>query len=149
MRRLFLLLLVVPLVIVSCSQAQKIVLEAEDMEPNEGIQSFTREKDHVRMNARGEIKGMVTFPRDGQAHFLVRVKGEAGGGAYPTVLIKLGGEEVASIDVESDDWHLLGWNAEVSKGPHEISLAYINDYYAPPEDRNLLVDKIIIDLAGE
>ena len=147
MKRCMAFLLVMLVLVISCSRVQEIIIEAEDMEPNDGIQHFIREQDHVRMNGAGEITGTVMFSFEGLALFLLRVKGEIGGGAYPTVLLKLDGEDVSSVNLESDDWHLLRLNAKVTEGQHEISLTYTNDYYAPPEDRNLLVDKIIISPA--
>ena len=46
--------------------------------------------------------------------------------------------------MDSSNWFVYTIEAYVTSGTHEVAIAFVNDYNNPPEDRDLLIDKIII-----
>jgi len=36
-------------------------------------------------------------------------------------------------------WQILRLDAGVAEGEHQVGLSFTNDYYQPPEDRNLKI----------
>jgi hypothetical protein len=44
----------------------------------------------------------------------------------------------------SPTWATYSVTGTVSAGSHRVALAFTNDYYVPPQDRNLFLDKVTI-----
>ena len=55
---------------------------------------------------------------------------------------------MGTVTVDSSEWAVYTIKADVSSGTHEVAVAFTNDYYKSPEDRNLYVDKITLTTAG-
>ena len=51
---------------------------------------------------------------------------------------------VGTVTVDSSSWTAYMIQASISRGPHEVAIAFINDYWKNPDDRNLYVDKVTI-----
>jgi len=51
---------------------------------------------------------------------------------------------VGTVTVDSTGWAAYAIQASITAGTHEVAIAFINDYYDPPDDRNLYVDKVTI-----
>jgi PKD repeat protein len=124
----------------------KITIEAEDMPIKTTGGSTT---DGWNIWANGYIADDVDFPTEGTYTFEVRSKGDFVGGAWPIMEVRIDQTAVGTFTVDSSSWIVYTIDAYVTSGTHEVAIAFTNDYYNPPEDRNLLIDKMIITEFGD
>ncbi len=94
--------------------------------------------------SNGYIADNVDFPTDGTYTFEVMARGSYAGGAWPIMEVRIDQNEVGTVMVDSSSWVVYTIQAYVSSGTHEVAIAFTNDYYNPPQDRNLYVDKVTI-----
>jgi len=86
----------------------------------------------VSVIARGQAAGGATLPW----------------GASPHLVVTLDGEPVYTYSVTSSAWTQYSFNLEAPAGVHELQIHFDNDYLQNGQDRNLLVDKLIISCGG-
>ena len=77
--------------------------------------------------------------------FKILAKGLFAGGAWPIMEVRINGSVAASFNVDSSTFKAFEFIAVVPVGDFELDLAFINDYYEDPADRNLYIDKVIIN----
>jgi hypothetical protein len=93
----------------------------------------------------GSASKKIDFPEWGNYVVGLVARGTPCHGEYPLAEIKIDGKPFGTIAVNSPDWHTATTFGIVSKGEHEVSVAFMNDGSNPPkEDRNLYVDKVLI-----
>lgn len=118
------------------------VVEAEKLEPQPGLPYFTRHADHVSMYAGGYIEGPVQVAQAGRYRLTAWGRGTPGQGVYPIVAIDVDGREIGRVEIKSDDWQGHEIAVELPSGAHRLRLRFANDNAAPPEDRNLWLDRL-------
>ncbi|MBN2133129.1 MAG: hypothetical protein JW741_26750, partial [Sedimentisphaerales bacterium] len=118
------------------------VIEAESLEPNDGITHFSRERDHVRMGSSGFIEGPVHVATPGRYRIAVWAGGSPAQGTYPIVVVTLDGNELGRVECTGRESGEHAITANLPEGDAVLRLAFINDYYDPPEDRNLWLDRV-------
>jgi hypothetical protein len=123
----------------------EITLEAEDM-PTKTTGGSTSGGWNIWSN--GYIADDADFPRGGTYTFEISAKGSFAGGAWPEMELRIDQTVVGTATVESSEWSVYTVEASVASGTHEIAVAFTNDYYKSPDDRNLYVDKINVTKAG-
>jgi len=123
----------------------EVTIEAEDM-PIKTTGGSTTDGWNIWSN--GYIADDVSFPTGGTYTFEVSAKGNFAGGAWSIMEVRIDQTVVETFTVDSSSWFVYTIEAYVTSGMHEVAIAFTNDYYNPPEDRNLLIDKIIITEAG-
>jgi hypothetical protein len=74
--------------------------------------------------------------------FGVVARGTPALGIAPRVVLRIDGQSKDSASVMSNSWGLYTLTAELPEGSHELALAFDNDGYAPPEDRNLYLKEV-------
>lgn len=116
-----------------------MTLEAENMDPSTGGASA----DGWNIWSNGTISATVNFPRTDQYLFKVIARGDEANG-WPNMELRIDGRTVGSTMVETKDWKAFSFKVEVTQGPHVVAVAFTNDFYQPPLDRNLHVDKVEI-----
>jgi len=129
----------------SGSGGEKII-EAEDM-PIKTTGGSTTDGWNIWSN--GYIADDVNFQTEGTYTFDVTAKGSFAGGAWPIMEVRIDQTNVGTVTVDSSNWTVYTIEAYVTSGTHEVAIAFTNDYYNSPEDRNLLIDKIIVTDAGQ
>jgi hypothetical protein len=77
----------------------------------------------------------------GPSTVTVHAKGQPAAGVWPQMVVRVGGVQVGSAFVNSTAFAPYVFDYTASGGPREIKIEFVNDLYAPPADRNLLVDK--------
>jgi len=125
---------------------QLVTLEAEDM-PIKTTGGSTTDGWNIWSN--GYIADDVNFQTEGTYTFDVTAKGSFAGGAWPIMEVRIDQTNVGTVTVDSSNWTVYTIEAYVTSGTHEVAIAFTNDYYNSPEDRNLLIDKIIVTDAGQ
>jgi hypothetical protein len=119
------------------------VIEAGAMEVKE-CAAWAREGDAIGLWANGVVEAEVEFEEAGEYQFGVRARGTALGGVYPRVEVRVDGETVGEVELASAGWGRYRVRAAVGEGVHRIGLAFVNDEYEPPEDRNLTISDLAI-----
>ena len=91
--------------------------------------------------ANGYIADNLDFAAGGTVSFEVMAKGSYAGGAWPIMEVRIDQIPVGTVMVDSSSWATYTIQASITAGTHEVAIAFINDYYNSPDDRNLYVDK--------
>ena len=80
----------------------------------------------------------------GSLAITVVARGSYAGGAWPHMLVRIGGTVIYETVVDSDTWQQYAFVYESSGMSEELRVEFDNDYYSAPDDRNLYLDKVII-----
>ena len=80
----------------------------------------------------------------GAAELIVSASGTYAGGEWPNMTVTINGAQVYQTTVESDSWTDYTVAFDAPAGTAEVRVNFTNDYYNPPEDRNLLLDKVTV-----
>ncbi len=94
--------------------------------------------------SNGYIEGTVTFPANGEYDLRVMARGTPAAGSWPIMELRVDGVTVATFTVTASDWAAYTVHSSMTAGSRRITVAFTNDAYVPPEDRNLYVDKVQI-----
>ena len=117
--------------------------EIEDWRLNGGI--VERVPPGVTFASAGSATKKITFPETNSYIIGLVARGTPCRGEYPQADIRIDGKPFGTIAVNSSAWQMVTTFGRVSKGEHEVSVAFVNDASDPPkEDRNLYVDKVLI-----
>lgn len=117
-------------------------LEAESMDHSVG--GAAPEGWNIWSN--GAISGSHDFTA-GPATLVVRARGEAALGVWPHMVVRVDGVAVGDANVTSAGFADYTFHFVTDGGPAVISIAFDNDAYQPPEDRNLIVDSVSVGCA--
>jgi hypothetical protein len=91
--------------------------------------------------------GFISTPHDfsaGSSTIRVTAKGRPAFG-WPHMVVKVNGTAIGNTYVDKTSWTDYTFPYTSSGGNEVISVAFDNDYYSPPWDRDLHVDKVSID----
>jgi hypothetical protein len=91
--------------------------------------------------SRGHVEGSLEVA-GGEYDLRVIARGSPVRNSWPQMHLRVDGRLVAVFAVTSDTWKTYAIRHSLSAGSHTIRVAFTNDLYAPPEDRNLYVDKV-------
>ncbi|MCS7266155.1 MAG: hypothetical protein NZ805_15145 [Armatimonadetes bacterium] len=86
----------------------------------------------------------INFPVTGRYHFAMMARGTSVDGIYPFAEIYLDGEKVGVMSVSSEKYQLFSCSFFAKAGTRRLTIAFVNDAYRPPEDRNLWVDYFLL-----
>jgi hypothetical protein len=53
--------------------------------------------------------------------------------------VSIDSRKIGSVMLSRPGWQILRLEAAVAEGEHQVGLSFTNDYYQPPEDRNLKI----------
>lgn len=126
-----------PLPVTSC-EAGAAVLEAEAMRPSAG----GRTSDGWNLWANGELSAAHVFGSE-PAVVAVRARGDFGGGAWPHLVVSVGGQVIGDVVVSSAEYAEYEF-FYAGAGEQSIALAFDNDYYTGGEDRNLIIESLSV-----
>lgn len=94
--------------------------------------------------SNGYIEDTIIFPRSGTYELEVVARGSIAAGVWPNMQLRLDQVSKADITVNTTTWKSFIKQVSVTSGSRRVAVAFTNDYYVAPEDRNLYVDKVII-----
>lgn len=118
---------------------QYTVIEVEDMPVKTGGAAVPG---GWNMYVNGYVAGNITVATGGNYLFGVTARGTQAYGEYPRMVLRIDGKFQDAVVVESETWRLYSLSAELSTGQHELALAFTNDAWDPPDDRNLYMDQV-------
>jgi hypothetical protein len=117
--------------------------EAERDVELEGTIVEAREED-ILFASNGRAHWRLHLPEDGVYTLGLVARGTPVGGVYPMAAVYLDDARLGVLYIGSERWrtYSLTWRAKA--GPHRLTVAFINDANAPPEDRNLYLDRFVL-----
>jgi len=92
----------------------------------------------------GRAEWEVDFPETGVYNFGLVARGTPCYGIYPLVDIYLDGKRVGVLYVGSKERRTYSCSFQADKGKHKLAIAFVNDAWSPPEDRNLWVESFFV-----
>ncbi|MBN1670317.1 MAG: hypothetical protein JXR37_04760 [Kiritimatiellae bacterium] len=120
-----------------------VVLEAEDCTPV-GFGAYDVFDGMARCNSNGRLETSIVFSATATYSWDVTGFGTPAEGVYPELELRIDGVKADSVFVASETLDVFRLSADVTAGTHTVALAFVNDFYAPPEDRNLALDRFIV-----
>lgn len=118
------------------------VYEAESMTPSTGgpfDSTGGSTPDGWNIWTNGYIAFNHTFT-GGSQQMVVRASGKNGNG-WPRMRVTVGGTNVYEANVTTSTYANYPFTFNAPTGNREVRIYFLNDYYAPPVDRDLRVDK--------
>ena len=120
------------------------VVEAETLaiEPNVAYAAATGGA--LNFGSAGAADGDLRVTRAGEYDISLVARGTSAAGEYPLVEVSLDGSVVGIASAASESYapRPVG-RASLAEGVHKLRLRFTNDFYQPPEDRNVWIDKVV------
>jgi hypothetical protein len=91
--------------------------------------------------ANGYISTQHAFSA-GASRITVFARGSVAQNVWPRMIVSVGGVTIGTVFVTSTTWQPYTFNFTATSGNKEIRVAFDNDLNAPPQDRNLYVDRV-------
>jgi hypothetical protein len=111
---------------------------------NVNVAAYSVAGNLVWVNSDGYIQTAARFTSSGYYTFDVLAGGTSAAGVLPRISVMLDGANQAAILETSTNLTHYAVTLFVSAGAHTLGLAFLNDYYAPPEDRNAEFESLTI-----
>lgn len=118
-------------------------LEAESMAPV-GVAAGATNNGIVWLYSSGRLQSSVRFTDTGTYYFDLAGYGTPAQGVYPRAELRIDGVARGSVELAAAQPQTFSLSTAVSAGVHTVAVAFINDLYVPPEDRNLALDYLEI-----
>jgi uncharacterized protein (TIGR03790 family) len=88
------------------------------------------------------IEQSLQISSNGTYRFDIDAQGQYAGGAWPQMKVSVDGQQVALIEVNTAAFRVFPVTTSLKAGAHTLQIAFTNDYWVSPLDRNLFVDKV-------
>jgi hypothetical protein len=104
-----------------------------------------RQKPGLVFATNGSATAKIDFPSNGTYIIGLVARGTPCAGQWPIAQVSIDGQLFGTAAVSRSEWHTTSVFGMITKGPHQVSVAFVNDASNPPqEDRNLYVDKVLV-----
>ena len=127
----------------SMSLPPALRLEAETMR-NVNTAAYSVAGGVVWLSSNGRLETPVRFTTTGSYTFEVVAGGTAAKGVLPQISVVIDGVNRTNFFLASTAMTRYRVALSVTAGTHAVGLAFLNDFYAPPEDRNAAFDNLTI-----
>jgi hypothetical protein len=117
-------------------------IEAEDMEPQPGMQHFSKGGGRVVIATMGYIETEVEVAQAGAYTVELVAGGSPAAGRYPIVDLALNGQSLGKVELRSGGMRPYRLPAQLSAGVQKLRVTFTNDSNVGGEDRNLYVDRV-------
>jgi len=123
---------------------EESVVEAEMLSVDPDVRFGGRTDEGLNFGSAGGATGEIEVTEPGDYDLELVGRGTPAAGVYPIVRILLDDQPLGEVEVRSDSDapHSIG-RVSLTVGRHALRLEFTNDFYAPPEDRNVWIDKLI------
>ncbi len=121
-------------------------IEAETM-TNFNVDAYYVSGGIAYLNSGGRIQTRVSVSTAGTYTFEIYAGGTAAVGILPQIGVTVGGVTRTNFFLTSTNLSRYVVTLSLAAGTQDIGLAFLNDHYAPPEDRNANFDRFTISAA--
>lgn len=118
------------------------VIEAETLEHDPEMSWYRADRGHAYLGDEGYIEGPVRCQQAGRYVLRIVASGTPAEGEFPVIALSVDGRKVGQVELEGEGWLAYPMAVSLTEGQHTLRLSFINDLHAPPEDRNLMIDRI-------
>jgi hypothetical protein len=113
--------------------------------PMPDLAHYSTDRGYCYLGSSGWIEGQIEVPEDGQYSLAVEAAGTKAAGEYPEVVVSVDGKEVGTLHLTTEGWRVYRLPPlPLAAGRHKVRLLFANDYYRPPEDRNLMLRRLLV-----
>ena len=97
--------------------------------------------------SNGDISATFSLPSDGTYDVRARVWGTQAGSEPVKMSMMVGGTDLGTYDVPntSADPLIVSKQTQLGSGSKVVTVSFLNDFYEPPNDRNLYIDWIEVE----
>ncbi|NOZ22598.1 MAG: hypothetical protein GXP25_16085 [Planctomycetes bacterium] len=121
-----------------------VVIPGDRMQPEKKLKVWKAQSGVLRVGSNGMVSTKVKFGTTRKYEFAVKASGTEAAGEFPNIDLSIDGKKIGSLKLTRGEWQILRIKADVTEGEHTIGLAFTNDLYNPPEDRNLSIGHLQI-----
>ena len=100
--------------------------------------------------SNGDLTGGIELESPGTFQLSARVRGQQAGPDFVQMAVLVNGQPIQTIELAEDDFvEVSSDHFSLGAGYAEVGVRFLNDYYDPPADRNLIVDWIQVEGSTE
>ncbi|MBI2298356.1 MAG: hypothetical protein HYU66_05285 [Armatimonadetes bacterium] len=121
------------------------LIEGESMRIQPGLAYGGPAGDHMAMVQACWAETGLDVQQPGRYRLLVVARGVPAKDVWPHFKVTLDGTVVGDLVIDSSGWRPYKLSLDLAAGKHVLRLTYDNDQWSPPEDRNVFLDKLILD----
>ncbi len=118
-------------------------VECEKMTPQPGMGHYDARGTHASMACNGHIETPIEVAASGRYTIELIASGTPAADEFPLVEVRLDGKPVGRLQLASGGWRSYWLDLNLTAGPHNLQLAFINDLNRSGQDRNLRLDKVV------
>ena len=111
---------------------------------NVNVSSYSTSGGIAHLNSNGRIETTVNFTASGNYTFTLVAGGNAAAGVMPQIGVMVDGSSRTNFFLTTTNLATYTVTLFLTAGTHAIGLAFLNDYYAPPEDRNAFFSQLTV-----
>jgi hypothetical protein len=111
---------------------------------NVNVNAYNTSGGIAYLNSNGRIETTLSFTTAGNYTFTIVAGGMAAAGVLPQVGVTVDGSSRTNFFLTSTNPTTYIVTLSLTAGTHAIGLAFLNDYYAPPEDRNAFFSQLTV-----
>jgi hypothetical protein len=127
----------------ACQLPNSLTIEAEAM-TNINVSAYNASGGITWLNSNGRIESPVRITTAGNYTFEVFAGGTIAQGVYPQVAITLNGANRVTWFLTSTNMTRYAFTFYLGVGTFNLGLAFLNDAWVPPEDRNAAFDRLTL-----
>ncbi|MCX7600216.1 MAG: hypothetical protein N2512_15315 [Armatimonadetes bacterium] len=105
---------------------------------------FRAEGGVAQFASNGWVEGEIQVPRDGRYKICLNASGTPAKGVFPQVRVWVDGQAIDTVTLTTGGWKRYPVFLELTAGSHILRLEFTNDFYEPPEDRNLNLGQVFV-----
>ncbi len=121
-----------------------VTVDGAQLTPAKGVKLYRGENGVASLAANGTLYFDLVAARAGRYELAVNASGTQAGGEFPNIRIDLGGKPAGNLQLQRDGWRTLRMTVDLPGGTSRIGLSFTNDFYDPPEDRNLRIRSVTV-----
>ncbi len=111
---------------------------------NVNVNAYSTSGGIAYVNSNGRIETTVNITSAGNYVFTIVAGGTSAAGVLPQIGVTVDGGSRTNFFLTSTNLTSYTVTLFLTAGTHAIGLAFLNDYYAPPEDRNATFSQLTI-----
>jgi hypothetical protein len=112
---------------------------------NVNVAAYSVSGDTAYLNSGGRIESTIRFTSTGSYTFDIIAGGTPAQGILPQIALVVDGVNRTNFFLSTTAMQRYSVALNISAGLHNIGLAFLNDFYAPPEDRNAAFGTLTIN----
>ncbi len=111
---------------------------------NVNVAAYSTSGGIAYVNSNGRIETSVNFTTTGNYTFTIVAGGTLAAGVLPQIGVTVDGSSWTNFFLTTTNFATYTVTLFLTAGTHAIGLAFLNDYYSPPDDRNAFFGQLTV-----